>query len=264
MNEQAFIWTETGSTFTLDATTTENHARTSKTTNNPIESGAVLSDHTILQPAALTLIGVMVDVNSAKPPLAKLAGVLQTFIDNPDFIDDISIPGSLRSITDQTVEFVDRSIDLIATTASSLVDGVSSEQRALAPWLPTLFPADTVDLRDGRLRIARAYDQLFSIQKSGLPVTVVTSTALYSSMIITSIKVDIEASKGNYATFTLTFQQVLIADTQNTGMTNSQHTQLIGTCSGRTAAQTAAPRNAGEVTPSVVREADAVKLRDEL
>jgi hypothetical protein len=259
MTEQAFIWTETGSTFALDATTTENHARTSQTTSNPVESGAVISDHTIIAPATLTLTGVMVDVNSAKPPLEKLTGVLQAFIDNPNFIDDISIPGTLKNITDQTVEFVDRSIDLIATTISSLVDGVSSEQRALAPWIPTLFPSDAVDFSDGKLRIAQAYDQLFAIQKSGLPVSVVTSTALYSNMIITSVKVDIDASKGNFAVFTLAFQEVLIVDTQNTSMTNTQHSQLIGTCSGRTAAQTAAPRNAGEVTPTTVSESDAAK-----
>lgn len=259
MTELATILTEAGSTFTLDATTAENHARTLKPTSNPVESGAVISDHAILQPATLTLSGVMVDVNPAKSTLKKLAGALQTYIDNPDFIDDISIPGTLKSITNQTVEFVNRSIDLVATTASSLFNGESSEQRALAPWLPTLFPVGTVDFSEGKLRIAQAYDQLFAIQKSGLPVVVVTSTALYRSMVITSIKVDIDASKGNFATFTLVFQEIIIADTQNTGINNSQHSQLLGTCGGRTAAQTAQPRNAGEITPTAVNPTDIAK-----
>jgi hypothetical protein len=259
MSQLATIWTETGGTFTLDATTAENHTRTLESTSNPVESGAVISDHTILQPATLTLTGVMVDINPAKFPLRKLSGELQAFIDNPDFIDGISIPGTLKSITNQTVEFVNRSIDLVATTASSLANGESSEQRALAPWLPTLFPVSTVDLSEGKLRIAQAYDQLFAIQKSGLPVAVVTSTALYNSMVITSVKVDITASKGDFATFTLMFKEIIIADTQNTGAINSQHSQLIGTCSGRTAAQTATSRNAGEITPTIVKPSDTAK-----
>lgn len=264
MTARATIWTESGATFTLDATVTETHTRALKATSNPVESGAVIADHAILQPTTLTLTGVMVDVLPAIPPVKKNGSALREVIEHPDFINDISIPGTLKSITDQTVAFVNRSIDLIATSVSSLFDGVSNEQRALAPWLPTLFPADVADLSDGNLRIAQAYDLLFTIQKSGLPVSVVTSTAFYDCMVITSVKVNTDASKGNYATFSLDFQEIFIADTQNTGATNSQDSQLIGNCSGRTAAQTATGRNAGEVTPTAAKPSEVANMGEVL
>jgi hypothetical protein len=259
MTEKATILTQDDVIFTLDVTTNESHSRTLKATSNPIESGAMISDHAILQPTKLTITGVMVDVN---PVQTSGAGQNRPYagLSNPDFINGVSIPGTLESITEQTVNYVSRTIDLVAASASTLLDGlsVSSEQRALAPWLPTLFPAGAVDLSEGQLRIAQAYDQLFAIQKSALPVTVATSSAIYSSMLITSIKLDISEIQWDYAKFTLDFQEVILVDTQSTGMTNSQNAQLIGNTGGRTTAQTAQSRNAGEVTLSSAKPVEVL------
>ncbi|MCS2154347.1 hypothetical protein MUU49_17465 [Scandinavium goeteborgense] len=243
----ATILTRNGSYFTLDATTTENHERTLTATSNPIECGAMIADHAILQPATFTLIGVMVDVNTTRNSITALANNLFEYVKNPDFVNDITVPGTLRSITDQTVDYVNRSIDLIASSASSLIDGASNENRALAPWLPTFYPGGSVDISDSDQRVAQAYDQLFSLQKSALPVTVLTSSAIYLNMLITSIKVDIDSVQGG-ATFTLTLKEVFIVDTQNTAMNNNEDSLTIGTTGGRTASQTAELRNAGEIT----------------
>ena len=250
--QTATILTQGGTLFTLDVVLDESHTRELAPTSNPIESGAAIADHAILKPAVLTLTGIIVDINPTLTPFSTLAE--EAHISDPDFIDSVPVPGSLKSLTHQTVNYINRSIDLVAASASSLTGGAAG-QRALAPWLTTLYPDSVLDLSNSEQRIKDSYSQLFSIQKSGLPVTVTTSSATYFNMLITSIGVDINPSKSGGAQFTLKLQEVFIVNTQYTSTSASPAMSVTGTTGGRTTAQTARSYNAGEVSLTPVSAA---------
>lgn len=243
------IITSSGS-FVLDAVLGESHSSPLRVSENPIESGSQIADNAILMPRPFEVTGVMVDYNPDDTPFNKVADEYK--IRDSGFIDDVPVPASLKSITNQTVEYVNRSVDLVASTASQLVGGQTG-QRALAQWLPNLLPVDVSDLSISDKRVADAYAALRNIQKSAIPVQIITNTTTYDSVLITDVRVRVV--KDGSAVFTLPCKEVFIVGTQTVGGVSVATTSTgsgSGKTSGRTAAQTSTQKNKGQVAQKPV------------
>ncbi|WP_279027677.1 phage baseplate protein [Gibbsiella quercinecans] len=119
-------------TFVFDVVTEENHHSELKVTDNPVESGSQISDHAILMPRPFEVSGIMVDFDPTDTLFNQLAE--DNYIREPDFINALPIPGTIKSLTSQGVNLANRLLDQVASAASSLVGG-STGQRALAQWL---------------------------------------------------------------------------------------------------------------------------------
>lgn len=238
-------------TFILDVVLDESHSSPLRVSENPIESGSQIADNAILMPRPFEVTGIMVDYNPDDTPFNIVADEYK--IRNTGFIDDVPIPASLKSITNQTIEYVNRSVDLVAATASQLVGGQSG-QRALAQWMPNLIPVDVSDLSISDKRIADAYAALRSIQQSAVPVQIITDTTRYDSVLIMDVKVKI--TRDGSAAFTLPCKEIFIVSTQTASGVKVPSTGAVGKTSGRTAAQTAPQNNKGEVAPRSVDKSD--------
>ncbi len=60
--ERASVVNRAVGTFHFDVVTSEGHDSTLRLTENPIESGAAVADHAVLEPKEITINGVMVGV----------------------------------------------------------------------------------------------------------------------------------------------------------------------------------------------------------
>jgi len=236
-------------TFEFDVVLGESHSSPLKITENPIESGSLIADSAILMPRPLEISGIMVDYNPDDTPFSKKADSLH--VREPDFINSVPVPAALKGITSQTVSYVNRTIDLVASTASQLVGGETG-QRALAPWLPDLLPVDVSDLTVSDKRISDAYNALRNIQRSAVPVQIITGTTSYDSVLILDVRVHITKEKA--AVFTIPCKEVFIVETQTAGGVSVPTGK--GKTSGRTTAQTANTQNKGEVSPPQVDISD--------
>ena len=234
-------------TFEFDVVLTESHSSPLRVSENPVESGSQIADNAVLLPRPLEISGIMVDYNPDDTPFNKIADEYN--IREPDFINSVPIPAKLKGITDQTVNYINRSLDLIASSASQLVGGESG-QRALAPWIPDLLPVDVSNLSVSDKRISDAYAALRGIQQTAVPVQVVTDTAIYDSVLLLDVRVRITKEKA--AIFSIPCKEIFIVSTQTAGGVNVPNNIAKDKTSGRTAAQTSAPVNKGESTPKAV------------
>lgn len=225
-------------TFVFDVVMDETHHSELKVTDNPVESGSQISDHAILMPRPFEISGVMVDFDPGDTLFNQVAE--DNYIREPNFIDSVPIPGVMKGMTVQAVNYVNRVLDQVASAASSLVGG-STGQRALAQWLPSLMNVDATDLATSEQRVADALTALRSMQQSAVPVSIVTSTASYEQCLILDVQVNI--TKAGSATFALKCREIFITTTQKaSGITvpSEKKTQ------GRTAKQLAKTVNKGD------------------
>lgn len=224
-------------TFVFDVVTEENHHSELKVTDNPVESGSQISDHAILMPRPFEVSGIMVDFDPTDTLFNQLAE--DNYIREPDFINALPIPGTIKSLTSQGVNLANRLLDQVASAASSLVGG-STGQRALAQWLPSLADSDTTDLATSDQRVADALTALRSMQQSANPVTITTQTATYEQCLL--LNVDMRFTRAGSAEFSLKCREIFITATQTaSGVTVPSASKT----SGRTTSQAAKPVNKG-------------------
>ncbi|MBD8145131.1 phage baseplate protein [Pantoea agglomerans] len=204
----AAVTTKIG-TFVFDVVTEETHHSELKVTDNPVESGSQISDHAILTPRPFEVTGIMVDFDPTDTLFNQLAQ--DNYVREPDFIDDLPIPGEIKSLTAQGVSLANRVLDQVASAASSLVGG-SSGQRALAPWLPSLLDTDSADLATSDQRVADALKALRSMQQSATPIAITTQTASYEQCLLLSV--DVKFTRAGSAAFSLKCREIFITTTQ--------------------------------------------------
>ncbi|CAG9411396.1 TPA: phage baseplate protein [Providencia alcalifaciens] len=183
--------------FELDCTVREEHTSSLRMTKNPIESGADIADHAILEPKVLTITGIVVGY---EPPrhFKKLMG-----IDNR-VLDEYPLPIEVSGGTHQALAMIEQYI----SSAVLMNDRVT---KVLAPW----YPKTNVGATDGsqtRDRVGRAYESLLSIQKSGETIDVQTGIRLYKNMMITNI--GISQDKPGAVEITLTLEEIFIVESQ--------------------------------------------------
>lgn len=194
---RASVVTRNVGAFHFDVVTAEGHDSTLRITENPIESGALIADHAVLEPKEITITGVMVGYT---PPdyASSIFGV------DTSIINRLPLPMNVRAITNQAISMASRYISVAESVAES-------SSRILAPFLPDYlgFADDSSAALD---RVGKAYSELLNIQKSGEMIEVQTGIKLYENMMIRNIGVN--QTTDGAAQFSLTIREIFIVESQ--------------------------------------------------
>lgn len=229
---------------TFDVVTSEDHQSDLSITENPIESGAAIADHAVIQPKQITINGVMVDhdhntFGTDLPLVGNIRGGV-------DFLNNFPLPCKVVTQTAQTIAKVAR----ISSLAANAVDSFN-QVRKLAPWLPDFSLSNLIDSSLGDSRVQKCYEDLLACQKSGETVDIQTGVRLYKNMLLQSISVT-QAQDGS-ATFTITAREVFIVDTATSSKSGKKTTTAGQKKSGRAAMQSASKTQRGN-TQTIAKE----------
>lgn len=233
----AYLISRVIGTVKLDLTNEESHDSTLRVTDNPIESGAVVADHAILEPRKLTIQGCMVDWLPSGVNVAPNAGTIPRV--DPSFLNAMALPPGVYSFTNETLVRAQQLGE--ATSYFSLVTTLDLA-RPLAPWLPDFAPVDTLDMSSGTQRVEQVFDNLRTIQKSGDPIEIITGSQHYENMLL--VAVNMTQHYDGSAELSVTAQEIFIVETQTvSGISVSSGSSK----SGRANAQSMNTKNKGNV-----------------
>ncbi|KLU15072.1 MULTISPECIES: phage baseplate protein [Xenorhabdus] len=186
--------------FQFDCVVIENHSSNLRITENPIESGAAIADHAVLEPKEITLVGLMVGYQPPRHFNKLIGGNLSAAMDK------YPLPIEIRAMTQQAESMVNRYISL----GESMLEQVGYN-RPVAPWLPK-YQGRANDSSYTLDRVGKAYDDLLNLQKAGETITVQTGLKQYQNMMIVSISIT-QMNDGS-AEFSLTLREIFIVETQ--------------------------------------------------
>lgn len=190
-------------TFKLDATEQENNKSILRITKNPVESGANVADHAILEPKQLTIKGKIV---AYEPPSnAKIDEILQVVRFN------LPIIKTAHRFTQKALKLKS---DITHTkseiTRYAKIFDFDKKVHEIAPFL-----TDGQNLKDksgGMNRMQNLYEKLLNLQKSGNVIEVSTGLKTYKNMLITSIELTTESDL--WTDVTLTLEEIFIVETK--------------------------------------------------
>lgn len=195
--ERASVVNRTVGTFHFDVVTSENHNSTLRLTENPIESGAAIADHAILEPKEITINGVMVGYEPPDFTNQLLGGRLAK-------MKLLPLPLNVRGVTAQAESMANRYFSLAKIA-------IEDTPRALAPFLPD-YAKSAVDASTTLDRVGKAYEALLGLQKSGEATVVQTGMRLYKNMML--VNIGITQMYDGSAEFTLTLREIFIVASQ--------------------------------------------------
>ena len=226
---------------TFDVVTTEDHQSDLSITENPIESGAAIADHAVIQPKQVTINGVMVDHDHSTfgldlPFIGNIRGGI-------DFLNNFPLPVKVITQTSQTIARAGRVISQVAG-AYSQAKNLLNQARTIAPFLPDFGLGGLLDSSAGDGRVQKCYADLVACQKSGETIDIQTGINLYKNMLIQSVAVN--QSQDGSATFTITAREIFIVETQTA---QSKSSASGKSKSGRAAAQSATKSQQGSTQP---------------
>lgn len=228
-------------TITFDVVTTEDHQSDLSITENPIESGAAIADHAVIQPKQVTINGVMVDHDHSTfgldlPFIGNIRGGI-------DFLNNFPLPVKVITQTSQTIARAGRVISQVAG-AYSQAKSILNQARSIAPFLPDFGLGGLLDSSAGDSRVQKCYADLVACQKSGETIDIQTGIHLYKNMLIQSVAVN--QSQDGSATFTITAREIFIVETKTA---QSKSSASGNSKSGRAAAQSATKSQQGSTQP---------------
>lgn len=228
-------------TITFDVVTTEDHQSDLSITENPIESGAAIADHAVIQPKQVTINGVMVDHDHSTfgldfPFIGNIRGGI-------DFLNSFPLPVKVITQTSQAIARAGRAISQVAG-AYSQAKSILNQARTIAPFLPDFGLGGLLDSSAGDSRVQKCYADLVACQKSGETIDIQTGINLYKNMLIQSVAVN--QSQDGSATFTITAREIFIVETK---AAKSKSSASGKSKSGRAAAQSATKSQQGSTQP---------------
>lgn len=228
---------------TFDVVTTEDHQSDLSITENPIESGAAIADHAVIQPKQVTINGVMVDHDHSTfgldfPFVGNIRGGI-------DFLNNFPLPVKVITQTSQTIARAGRVISQVAG-AYSQAKSLLNQARTIAPFLPDFGLGGLLDSSAGDGRVQKCYADLVACQKSGETIDIQTGINLYKNMLIQSVAVN--QSQDGSATFTITAREIFIVETKTA---QSKSSASGKSKSGRAAAQSATKSQQGSTQPKI-------------
>lgn len=190
----ASLLTNSKGSFDFDLVTVEQHSSKLRKTENPVESGAKISDHAVLEPKEITINGVMVGYN---PPVSTITSTLSKYS-----VVDYILPIEVKTMSAQAEQ--------LANKVAAAYETITSQFDEIA--------ADF--LTDGSLsfgggssdRVASAYEKLLTLQRSGEVVSLLTTSKLYKNMLITSIQMN--QMNNMSAEFSIVLSEVFIVETK--------------------------------------------------
>ncbi|HBN5913818.1 TPA: hypothetical protein L3H17_002937 [Morganella morganii] len=196
-SRRATVVTRSIGEFELDAVTVEGHESNMRLTENPVESGADIADHAILEPKEITVTGVMVGYEPPQHFKNMLGNDLA-------FMDAYPMPMEIRASTRQAEAMYNQIVE-------QAQDIKAQVGKVLAPWYPEAAGMAN-DSSPSLDRVGKAYEDLLSIQKKGEPITVQTGIKQYENMMIVSISTT-QQYDGS-AEFSLTLREIFIVESQ--------------------------------------------------
>ena len=212
----------------LDATTSEAHTSEMTITDNPIESGALVSDHAIRQPAQVTITGVVVDY---VPPTFSLA--------LPQAMAGASGANRLLSVLPQMSV---RLPDTVRKAAQIYEDFKVVDDFFNSNFNPYFKPEKSSASSSGT-RIGKQQHALIELQRNPQLITVNTGARIYNDMAVLSVGVT--QDKDGAGVFTVTLRELKLVDLVSAGVERS----TIASAAGRAGTQAA-----GAVTRTVQPE----------
>lgn len=182
-------------TFSLDINTVEQHTSKLRVTENPIENGANIADHAVLDPKEVTVNGLVVGYEVNTPSIDSVLGY-----DFPEY----PLPMEVRVITEQAEKKLRQYYESHYQAVEKTVNNV------IADFLPDYQSPLLNNLSSDR--ISDAYEKLLAIQRSGEPVTLQTNSRQYKNMVITSV--GLTQKQNTVGEFIITFREIFIVETQ--------------------------------------------------
>ncbi|MDF7667453.1 hypothetical protein PT273_06300 [Orbaceae bacterium ESL0727] len=180
--------------FSLDINTVEQHASKLRPTANPVQQGANIADHVLLEPKEITITGIVVGYEPVNFSIENFTGY---------HFSEYPLPMSIKTVTAQAENRVNQ-------FAAYYQTGEKVMNQIIADFLPT-YQAPRLNNVSAD-RIADAYSQLLAIQRSGEPVTLQTNLRQYKNMLLTSV--GLTQQKKSAAEFVLTFGEIFIVQTK--------------------------------------------------
>lgn len=224
---------------TLDVVTEETHQSELSVTENPVESGALVADHAVLNPQQVTISGMIVNY---EPPALIAPPADDSLIAQADaLVDRADLPGPVAAFTPQTLVRAQRELSSYVDQARILQYRTQSAVRAIADWLPG-DDATGTDTSASEDRVARIYEQLKAVQKSGGTIDVQTGLKLYSNMLIVSLAT--RQTKDGSAELVVTVRELFIVETKTV-----KGVSLPASKKGRTSAQGDSKSQKGKTSP---------------
>lgn len=190
-------------TFKLDVIEQENNKSILRTTKNPIESGASVADHAVLEPKQLTIKGKIVAYDP--PDLTQTDEIMQVVRFNLPRIKtahrltqkEHKLYSDVKHIKNEAMRY-------------AKIFGVDKKIREIAPFLTDGNANKDNSTAKNRMQIL--YEKLLNVQKSGEFLVVTTGVKTYHKMLITSIELTTESDL--YTDVTLTLEEVFVVETQ--------------------------------------------------
>ncbi|AKT91068.1 hypothetical protein CUREO_1224 [Campylobacter ureolyticus RIGS 9880] len=192
-------------TFTLDATEQENNKSTLRITKNPVESGANVADHAILEPKAITIKGKIV---AYEPPTATM---FDEVLEMARFNLPIIRPAFKLT---KTMAKLKAGISSAKSLIKEAKNTINKGAKILAPFLPGSFMSGVVN-SSATNRINELFDKLLEVQRSGEPLEITTGAKSYKNMLITSVELTTQSDL--WADVTIILEELFIVETKTAG-----------------------------------------------
>ena len=236
-------------TFTLDCQLEESHESRLTKTSNPIESGALIADHSYLENKRYAVRGLVISYEPFNI-VSKALGAKY------DYTKTLPLPIGISAAIGQAEATINR----YASTALQ----VANKVRKLAPWLTNSL-GWLGDETPTTNRYEKIYSDLLSIQASGELLTVTSGLMTYKNMTL----VGVVANKGtdDSVEVALDFEETHITETRTVsglvvnvpqaqqGATSSTPSKPSAPKTGRSADQSATAKSKGKTSPAQQTEA---------
>lgn len=238
--------------FVFDCELEAGHESRLTVTENAMESGALVADHSYLEPGTYSVRGLMVSYDPPTPLQAGVSGLLGTAKSLP-FI------GGIAAKTEQVIAKVNRFVGKI----NNAIEQAQDLAQKLAPFLPDSLGFLGDKTEEKLSRQAQAYDDLLTIQRNGQFLNITSGLKSYKNMLLTGV-VAVEGPD-DAVEFSLSFREVFIVETKTvTGLVVNVPKAATTTSkvegdkkTGRAAEQSAKPKAKGKTQPT--RQAPANK-----
>lgn len=191
ISDSLFSWTDpAGNVHTLDVDVvmSTNDKRTAKLTDHVVETGAVVTDHIVLQPETLSFELLVTQTPMGGPGMARAPLALE--------VSGNSLVPATVSIDVPKSRFQPGGFLLLSGALRSVVAGLlgggdttpSTAQGSRVETTKSTLQASTLQATEPVDRVNDAFDTLVEIQRTGLLVTVSFKGRLYIDYILTSIE----------------------------------------------------------------------------
>lgn len=232
--------------FVFDCELEAGHESRLTVTENAMESGALVADHSYLEPGTYSVRGLMVSYDPPTPLQAGMSGLLGTAKSLP-FI------GGIAAKTEQVIAKVNRFVGRV----NNAIEQAQNVAQKLAPFLPDSLGFLGDKTQEKLSRQAQAYDDLLTIQRNGQFLNITSGLKSYKNMLLTGV-VAVEGPD-DAVEFSLSFREVFIVETKTvSGLVVNVPKSAATTTSkvegdkkaGRAAEQSAKPKAKGKTQPT--------------